>query len=544
VLLDVGYLMPTRAELIHLLEEAPATTYCAFQADASEQVMEDITGNWANWIQQGQLARVLDSVEMLPVLEQEERALLRAQMFFHSGLHALALQEIEALSHVDLTKADVLVELARLACDCGAIVLATDLLRRASPGLRTLEALETGLDIAWRVTDSTSEIRIATQLETSFLSASDADRDPAEIVFAIELLADRAIATPGWRTTPEPVRAVEEIATTSAIAKEISTEGVSIVAVALDSTGALIRVDCLHGSLEQGRKESPGTFSGQALQEWSRKYPYGYAADDAHANVFYLSTESLKFTPLPPSPLIVVASTSLQGLPLNRWRVDQDFAGRTHAMAAVPSLSWLRAARAIPKTVDQRKLAWISTSEAQGGTLAMVVDRLAEIFVEHDVSLDVNSALPSDFADAKLAIVTAHGGIAPGGKNYFTRISDEGGLSVNGLELSRALRNVEVVVLFVCSGGRIDKNPSSETVSGMAKQLFDAGCSAVIASPWPLDPRVTYHWLPTFMAAWRDGCNLAEANFKANKKVDEGFPGLFAQSLAMHVFGNPFVEYK
>lgn len=381
-------------------------------------------------------------------------------------------------------------------------------------------------------------------LAARFLSEQDVIKNPVEVVLAIELLADRAVATPGWQTTPIPVPALEKIETAAEIAKSISlVAGTSLIIAGLDSASALVRVECCDGTLGGVQKESLATFSGRALSEWSKQYPYGYADDNAHANVFYLSTEPLQFAPLPSSPVLVVASTKLQSLPLNLWRIGESFAGMTHAMAAVPSLSWLRAARAIITKPGRRKLAWISTSEEQGGTLAMVADRLGETLSTHNVYLNTSSAVPGDFIGAKLAIVTAHGGIAPGGKSYFTRISDEGGLSVNGVALASALRNIDVVILFVCSGGRTDKSPTGETTSGMAKQLLGAGCSAVIASPWPLDPRITYHWLPTFMDTWHAGANLADANFSANRKVDAAFPGEFSKTLAMHVLGNPFIGY-
>ncbi|MWA21187.1 CHAT domain-containing protein [Burkholderia pseudomallei] len=391
--------------------------------------------------------------------------------------------------------------------------------------------------------DAAYDVQYTTAVAARFLSNLYALRRPEDVVFAIELLADRAVAQPGWRTSPDPVSSVESVASACAVAAKVSAGGTSIVMAGLDNTGTLVRVDCVNGSFSVVCREKLANFSRQALLEWSKQYPYAYADDNAHANVFYLSTERLKFSELPASPTLVVASTALQALPLNLWRIDQAFAGLTHAMVSVPSLSWLRTALTLPTSRERRKRAWISARDQRGATLVLVADRLMETFSEHNIELDSNDSLPSNFIDAKLAIVTAHGGIAPGGKSFFTRISDEGELSITGRELSKALRNVEVVILFVCSGGRADKDPSGDTVSGMAKQLFDAGCSAVIASPWPLDPRVTYHWLPTFLAAWKDGSNLAEANFRANQKVDNTFPGRFTHSLAMHVFGNPFIKY-
>jgi len=134
--------------------------------------------------------------------------------------------------------------------------------------------------------------------------------------------------------------------------------------------------------------------------------------------------------------------------------------------------------------------------------------------------------------------VTAHGGVHPEGR-YFQVVSDEGVLRVTAGDLANALRNICVVVLFVCSGGRADKHPAANTTLGLAKQIVDRGCSAVIASPWPLDARVPSHWLPAFLDQWTKGATLIEANFEANRVVDRRFAQDPARGLAMTVFGNP-----
>jgi hypothetical protein len=50
-------------------------------------------------------------------------------------------------------------------------------------------------------------------------------------------------------------------------------------------------------------------------------------------------------------------------------------------------------------------------------------------------------------------------------------------------------------VLFVCSGGRVDSHPMSNTTVGLVKYALEAGCKCVVASPWPLDSRVPSYWL-------------------------------------------------
>jgi CHAT domain-containing protein len=96
-----------------------------------------------------------------------------------------------------------------------------------------------------------------------------------------------------------------------------------------------------------------------------------------------------------------------------------------------------------------------------------------------------------------------------------------------------------VVVLFVCSGGRSNKVPGAIATSGVARRLLHQGCSAVIASPWPLDARVTYHRLPAFLSAWRDDCRLDAAVLAANRAVEQAIGPAFENTLAMTLFGDP-----
>jgi hypothetical protein len=209
----------------------------------------------------------------------------------------------------------------------------------------------------------------------------------------------------------------------------------------------------------------------------------------------------------------------------------------------VPSLCWWRAASRCPTKGGGKKAAWISTSDEHGSTLVMVADRLSETFTQHGIDLDTGQRIPKNLLNAKLAIVTAHGSVGPDDTKFFQKISDEGSLVAASGEFAKALHSVEVVVLFVCSAGRQDTHPTANTMTGLVKQLLDAGCLAVIGSPWPLDPRVTYHWLPTLLRVWSNGASLMDANFQANLAVDRGFGGDLGKSLAMNLYGYPFIAY-
>ena len=167
----------------------------------------------------------------------------------------------------------------------------------------------------------------------------------------------------------------------------------------------------------------------------------------------------------------------------------------------------------------------------------MIADRLQPTFHDYGFYFDGGLELPAGVAKAEIAVIAAHGSIVPEGR-YFQLISDDSGLRVPASDLARKLRNTGVVILFVCSGGRADKHPASNTTVGLAKQLLDRGCSAVIASPWPLDARVTYHWLPEFLRCWTLGQPVIDASFSANEAVAAALGDDPARCLAMSVYGD------
>lgn len=358
--------------------------------------------------------------------------------------------------------------------------------------------------------------------------------------FALETLADRGVAVPGWDEAAEPPPAPKRIDEPAEIACSISREGLSVVQAGFDALGRLVRVSAVDGRLSVPVREPDDVMHEERLIRWAKKFPYAYGVDETTTNLFYTTTADLRLSSLPEGPVVIVADAGLQTFPPNLFYVGEEFAGRTRPMAAAPSLAWLKAARAKGMIGDGRICAWISTTVDGAGTqtLPMIAERLEPTFDQYRVIVDNGSTLPPEFAGASMAVIAAHGGIHPEGR-FFRVVSDEGNLRVSAGELANALRNVGIVILFVCSGGRADKHPWANTTLGLAKQILDRGCAAVIASPWPLDSRVPSHWLPEFLDQWSRGKNLIDANFAANQVVDQRFSRDPARGLAMTIFGNP-----
>ncbi|MCP1203723.1 CHAT domain-containing protein [Acetobacter oryzoeni] len=378
-------------------------------------------------------------------------------------------------------------------------------------------------------------------LASRALSSSEFLSDPIGTSFALDLLADRGVALPGWDEAAVPPDLPGTIEKSAEIARQISLTGVNVVQVGFDEEGHLIRVSTVGGVVGEPVREQKVVISKSRLHEWAKHYPYAYGIDETTANLFYTTTADLRLSELPSGPTVMVAETKLQEFPPNLLFVEDKFAGRIQPMAATPSLAWLGQAQEIGLIGDGRMCAWISTAEGEGSqTLPMIAQRLEPTFERYGFEVDNGPNLPATFAGATIAVVTAHGSVNSEGR-YFQMVSDEGILCVTSGELANALRNVGVVILFVCSAGRADKHPTANTVLGLSKQIIDRGCTAVIASPWPLDARVPSHWLPAFLEKWMAGANVAQANFDANKVVDQQFSNDPARGLAMTVYGNPLI---
>ncbi|OYO31354.1 hypothetical protein CD932_09645 [Janthinobacterium sp. PC23-8] len=381
----------------------------------------------------------------------------------------------------------------------------------------------------------------------------------SDAVFAVELLADQTVTLPSGRPVMTVDWAMQQ-------AFELSDAGYDIVFMALDEKSELSVTHVADQkvlTVDQPRQEQ--TFR-RRFDAWLLEYPRKYGTIDRNDgnNIFYLTMEKLDVR-LPRSErLIIVAEPMLQQLTANLVVIQPDdgswsyFAGTQSSIGAVPSLTWLAAAKAAQRSARTCYKAWISAqldskledSESPGDrddvdahepdraqTLDVALRRLSGSFAEFGFTVDTGRRLPSDMGDAALAVVTAHGGLNSDG-NYLHSIRDDEVLVEAPSALANALAGVELVILFVCSGGRIDKNPWDNSTTSLPKQLLSRGSRAVIASPWPLNVLVTYNWLDPFMRAWEAGFTVLDATKTANDAVAKHLGDVPQYSLAMRVYGD------
>lgn len=381
----------------------------------------------------------------------------------------------------------------------------------------------------------------------------------SDAVFAVELLADQTVKPPSDLPVMTADWAMQQ-------AFELNDAGYDIVFMALDEKGELSVTHVADHdvvAVDQPRQEQ--TFR-RRFDAWLLEYPRKYGTIDRNDgnNIFYLTMEQLDVQ-LPRSErLIIIAEPMLQQLTANLVVIRPDdggwsyFAGTKSSIGAVPSLTWLAAAKAARRSGKTGYKAWISAQldskleggECQGGhdgvdaqdpdraqTLDVALRRLSGSFENFRFTVDTGRKLPRDMRDAGLAVVTAHGGLNTDGR-FLHSIRDDEELVEAPSSLANALEGVELVILFVCSGGRIDKNPWDNSTSSLPKQLLSRGSRAVIASPWPLNVLVTYNWLDPFMRAWEAGFTVLAATKAANDAVAKHLGDVPQYSLAMRVYGD------
>lgn len=268
-------------------------------------------------------------------------------------------------------------------------------------------------------------------------------------------------------------------------------------------------------------------------------FPYG--AVSPTDNTFYTSMRSLGITIEEPRPTLLILDAALAQIPANLLFIGDEFVGRTTPVGVAPSIAWLRSATSQLRCASGQRIAWISTS-GNGSTftaLSMLSTLLAPTLGRYRFEVKTESEVPKELRGAEIAIVAAHGGLVAEG-HYFSLVADEQDLRITSLASS--LRSAELAILLVCSGGRFDRHPFANTTVGLARDLLNRGCRTVIASPWPLDSGVPPRWLPRFLELWEAGASAIEANFQANRAVEQAIGDAPARCLAMAVFGDPLLK--
>ncbi|WP_349984213.1 CHAT domain-containing protein [Stenotrophomonas sp. WHRI 8082] len=411
-----------------------------------------------------------------------------------------------------------------------------DAISAAHPTIEDAVLLHNRVEVARHADDAPGDLLAAELAARRILSESALSAEDAAT--AIELLADREL-------DPVAIERVLDVSWPSRYLHEIRPEAGAAMMMGLDIDGELtVLTSTEQGDTVARPAREAGSFV-DALATWSENYPlrYGKIEREEGNNEIFVSMTPLAI-PLPETAkLVVVGEPALLQIPLNLMVKGDGFWGQHHAIGYVPSLTWLHSTRTRPRITHARRVAWISDpgEVVDNSALVAVIQRTDTAFQQYGFRVDTNGSLPEDLVDAQIAVIAAHGSVGTDGR-FLHRVTDEKELVISPRALTQALAGTELVILFICSGGRVDRHPHSNTTIGLPKLLLMAGSRVVIASPWPITPIISGYWLETFMAEWERDETALDSTFVANAAVDMKFGYVPQYAMAMTAYGDVMLK--
>jgi hypothetical protein len=419
----------------------------------------------------------------------------------------------------------------RLGTDTGTFLRA---ISAPVPELKDVVWLHNRIEAARNSEDTPADQTAVVVAAHRLLRVNNPEVKPEDATTAIELLADRGLELfgPTQRLTTD---------WSAWFIRNLSLAGIGVLMLAGDSDNEVVAVLAEKGQLRVVRPARKQHSFLARLNTWAADYPYRYGSitREEGNGEFYSSMGEFELPMPADNRVLVIAQPRLHQLPANLFLVNGSFAGESKAIGIAPSLTWLDSARQRRAVTSGKRHAWISCSpQAEAyGALDIVFARLEPIFQQHGFTTDTSGRIPTDIRSASMAVVAAHGQLKSE-KRYIHSIADEQDLTESAVALARALANVELVVLFVCSGGRVDPHPMGNTTVSLPKMLLDRGCRTVIASPWPLATAVPGNWLERFLERWDAVDTALDASFRANEYVRQRLGPEPGMGLAMTVYGD------
>ena len=413
-----------------------------------------------------------------------------------------------------------------------------------SPTLSDIAAVAGSVDAARYADDVGYDLRTVRVMARRLVTQALGNVDPETLIYAIEASADHAILMRNANGTKVggPSLLVRGDAPSEA-AQALSRHGTAVVGLALFGN-RLATVEFENGVASDFTLEAEETFSAEALETWSRNFPYDYRLDDKCLSweAVRQSVDRLGLTKLPKRS-VLIADPHLQRLPPNLMPVDGNFAGFTHAIAVAPSLEWLTDSRTLDRRGTGAARMWIplTLQDDDKAPLTLMRNEVEGLLRAEGVPLEVGVVPSAELAGADVAIIGSHGGLTEMHR-YFRAVTNDADALTDIPTMIEVTRHARLTILFVCSGGRIDPHPETGMALGLAKQILARGCSAVIAPAWPVPFFIARPWLDGFLREWRKGTVLLDAFHAANLAVAKNSSWDPKRTLAMSLYGDPFLK--
>ncbi len=128
-------------------------------------------------------------------------------------------------------------------------------------------------DLARYSDDVGYDMRNVAIVAAKALASDDYIQSAVGTSFALELMADRGVAVPGWSEAASPPAAPKRIEEPAEMACSVSGQGLSVVQVGFDSNGQLVRLSAVGGQLELPVREPDEIMEEKRFKNWALKYP-------------------------------------------------------------------------------------------------------------------------------------------------------------------------------------------------------------------------------------------------------------------------------
>lgn len=398
-------------------------------------------------------------------------------------------------------------------------------------------------------------------------SATDGGPTPREREWTTERLLrlkdaklrDRLIRTPEIAARVDPgagsaVRVplspfVREPDRIERLLEELTADGREAYVLAADMEERLVVFSARDSKLETPVIVPSDEFRVIELEEWRRRLTYDLAFISRSDGLSYVErlVKTLRISrPAPRGDVILLTTPEISALPSNLLNWNGELLGTLAPVAIVPSFTWLDAIRVAPQRSVTRKLGWFfpTADDGTSAAIGMIRDITGTDLEARQFDLiDAHDIAQVDSPAADVVVLVAHGSLSDS-QLHFGAVHDERGDARTVRHVASQIANTRIVILLVCSAGRIDPSPFSLRTVGLASQLLDRGCQTVVASPWPLSSSAACNWLPEFLRFFEDqGLEIARAVFEANRKLRARGP-YPTDDLAMHTFGVPWLRAK
>lgn len=423
-----------------------------------------------------------------------------------------------------------------------------------SPNLDSVRHFSWGLAKVRYARDLGEDFRKLSLIAKRTLGGAVHANNPIPALLAIELLADHTVGLSASLSAPvqvgpqsesnAAVELLENPATLIGFAAGLSKGEIGIHALGQSEDGSLIHVAMSGGELLGPIQEPPDVFSQQTLARWRQEYPIQYPHDPDRISDINALEQRMRGIgmsgPVRGREVVLMRENTLSDIPANLLLCEGRLLGTMFPVSTVPSLSWLKADMNQQAKLPSRQVAWLlPTDESGSSPLSLLYQDLQRVLPRHSIDV-IQGASPGNISGSGLVVLAGHGSVW-GRERYFKQLSGEDISSFTGMDVANAVRGSGIVVLLVCSAGRLDRDLFSSRSVGLPHQLLRQGCRVVVASPWPIKFALAGQWLNWFLEALRAGMTVSESTYYANCELRDRYWRV-SDFLAMHVIGNPFLR--